>query len=178
MRSTLEKKTLLFVYGFLAVIALILGTIIYPTIKYIHSVNVETTNLRQYLENRYQNALNLRGSKKQVDEVKNEIVSYAQYLFAPTDVLKLITLLEENAEKNKVSQKINSSDLDKIGEKIHMNITASGQYKNVLNYLADIENSQYFITEKNIQISSGSNLQNNLADYANMNLDLILYVNR
>ena len=178
MRTNLEKKTIIFVYGFIFIIIVICGSIIYPTIKHIRDINTDTSSLRQYLENKYRNALNIRGSKRQVDEVKEDIESFTPALFQSSDVLQLITFLEDTAAKNKVEQRIVSSDLDKFNEKIHINLAISGQYYNILRYVSDIEQNKHYINEKNIQISAGASAQNNLADYANMNLDLVLYVNK
>ncbi len=172
-----EKKTLII----LAVISTISLSIIFgvllPTIKYIKKLDQETSTLRQYLEKKYENTKTLRTSKEKIEEIQSIVSTYPDDLFYHGDELKLITSLERLAANNRVEQKIDNSNLDKIGEAVNLSLTVNGDYKNVLQYLSSLEKEKYYFTITNLQIVSATSPQNNNPNATIMNLDLTLYVN-
>ena len=79
------------------------------------------------------------------------MTDYDRYIFHSGNELNLITDLENIAIKNKVAQKIESSNLDNItNNTVVLTLKTSGTYSNVLNFLADLENYNYFLQMKKI----------------------------
>lgn len=157
----------------------ILFLVIFPTAKNIQKTAEETSKLRNYLEKQYQQTLNTRLTKQKIEQIKTESSSFSTYLFKPKDTLKLIQTLEAIANKNKMSQSIDSSDLDKIStaKKIKLSITASGNYDNALKYLYDLETMEYFLNPEQIKITPVYNRETGLPQQINLNLTIGLYVN-
>jgi Tfp pilus assembly protein PilO len=172
-----EKKTLITLSIFSIVTMAIIFGIIFPTFKYIQNLEEETGQLREYLEKKYENTRTIRTSKKKIDEIESIVSHYPNFLFYRGDELKLITSLENLANSNKVTQKIDNSNLDKFGDYINLSLTINGDYQNILKYLAALESGNYYFTITNLQLSSAFSPQNNNANATIMNLDLILYVN-
>lgn len=149
-----------------------------PTIRYIQNLNDDMSRLREYLEKKYENTRAIRSSKKMIDEMDSVVVSYPDYLFFKGDELKLITLLENLATTNNITQKIDNSNLDSIkGDTVNISLSLSGNYENILKYLSALEKEKYFFTVSTLRISSAYTLQNNNQKATTMNLDLMLYVN-
>jgi len=178
MRLNLEKQTILLVGIFATVIITIILGIILPTVKYIKKLNDETTALKEYLEKKYQNTINLRTSIKKIEEIKTIVAEYPNYFFNPGDELKLITTLETIATQNKVNQKIENTNLDQPNHNpIKITLTISGNYNQVLKYLADLEKINYYINVENIQLTNANKPkeENTSTTPTNLYLDLSLY---
>ncbi|EKD42950.1 MAG: hypothetical protein ACD_72C00526G0003 [uncultured bacterium] len=175
---THEKKTILILSLFALAALVIVFFIIWPTVKYIRTLDKDTSNLKEYLQKRYDSTHNLKVSKKRIEEIKTEVEKYDEFLFFKGEELKLIGLLEDLSVSNRVIQKINSSDLGKNSSNlIHISLTVSGNYNHLLKYLSDLEKIKYFVNIQRLQISPGSSPQNQDADLTIMNLDLLLYAN-
>lgn len=177
MRLALEKKIIIAIAALAGIAALIIGGVIVPTIRYIKDLDNETYELRVYLEKKYERSLNVRSTLKQVETIKAELTNVLDRLFREGDELNLITDLEAIAAKNAVSQKIISSNLDSIADhRVTMSLTITGDYLDILNYLADIENERYFISITHVAIAPSVG-QNRLTDDSMaMNLDISVYV--
>ncbi len=158
----------------------ILGVIIYPTVKKIVDLNKETRNVLIYLEKKNENAHNLRTSIKKSQEIKNEVASYEKFIYRQGDELKLITTLENIASKNSVTQKIENSNLDNpIGQQINLSLSVNGEYHDVLNYLYDLKQADYFLNISNFYIVPVfDRTTNSASSNVNLRLTLILYVNK
>ena len=179
MIITSRKKIIFNVGAMIVSVLVIVCLIIFPTVRNIQKTTEETSKLRAYLEKQYQQSINARLTKQKVDEIKLESSSFSSYLFKAQYTLDFIQTLENMANKNKVSQSINSSDLDKIapGQNIKLSITASGEYANVLKYLYDLENLPYFLNPDQISIAPAYSRENN-SQQVNLSLILSLYVNK
>ncbi|MFA5770922.1 MAG: hypothetical protein WC894_05515 [Patescibacteria group bacterium] len=173
-----EKKTIIIVIFFSIITLAIIFGIIFPTIQYIKNLEKETTGLREYLENKYENTRAIRTSKKKIEEIESIVTKYPDYLFYHGDELKLITSLENLANNNHVIQRIDNSNLDKLGDTLNLSLTLNGDYQNIIKYLSSLEKENYYFIITNLQLSSAFNQQNNNLNATIMNLDLILYVNK
>lgn len=179
LNLNLEKRTILILAAFMLMIASIIFAIILPTISYITDLNSETEKLRQYLEKKYEANHSLLNSKEKIEKMKDNTKDYESYLFFKGDELKLITSLEDLATDFHLQQKINSSDLDKSsGDFVRINVTLSGNYHNLLQYITALEKQNYFIHSENLQFFSGYSLIDNNKEAAVLNLDLLLFVTK
>ncbi len=172
-----EKKTLLILIIFSVVTLVIVFGVIFPTVKYIKNLEKDTDAMRRYLEKKYENTRTIRTSKKKIDEIQSIVSEYPNHLFYRGDELNLITSLENLANSNKVTQRIDNSNLDKPGNIITISLTINGDYQNIIKYLSALEKEKYYFIITNLQLSSAFNQQNNNTNATTMNLDIILYVN-
>ncbi|KKP59538.1 MAG: hypothetical protein UR53_C0001G0038 [Candidatus Magasanikbacteria bacterium GW2011_GWC2_34_16] len=180
MRLNLEKRTLLIVSAFSLTASLIIFAIILPTVNYINKLNTDTADLRNYLEKKYEKTIRLRTSVEDIQNIKQATTDYPQYIFNTGNELKLITTFENLAQKNKVDQKIENSNLDRItNQRITLNLNINGSYNNILNYLADLENLNYFIIVEQLQMSPLVDRFNPTSTTTvNLHLNLSLYASQ
>lgn len=181
MRLSIEKQTIVTVGIFSGVILLVVLGVIIPTAQYIKRLNDETTTLKNYLERKYESTTNLRSSIKKIEEIKLAVNEYPQYFFKPGDELVLITALEDIANKNKVTQKIENSNLDqKASNSIRVSLSVNGEYEKTLKYLSDLEKLNYFINVEKLQLTSAGAKpgQSVSSTPTNLYLDFSLYVNQ
>lgn len=156
MRTTLERKTILAAFFMALLGCAIIGVVILPTILDIQELSQQTEVASSFLERRALNAQNLHISLEQSNKIKQDTNTYDKYFFRKGSELSLITSLEDVANKNAVNAKIESSNLDKIaaGKYVVLSISANGQYANILQYLADLEQLDYFININNVSLIS------------------------
>ena len=179
LKLNIEKRTILILTVFSALILIIVFVVIVPTISYIKDLNLQTNDLRQYLEKKYENSHSLLNSKQKIETIKNATAEYENYLFFKGDELKLITQLEDLSAHYQITQKISSSDLDKtLSNSIHISLVLNGDYQNMLQYLNALEKQNYFIHIENLQFSPGFSLISNNQEATILNLDLVLYASK
>ncbi len=154
MRTAQEKKVYLLLAAIsLVTIAIIFG-VIYPTTKDINSLKEETSNLKGFLEKRYQRTMQSRNSVHKVEAVREQVALLDKHLFQSGRELEFITLLENLSLQHKLDQKINSSNLDEADKKyLKFGLIINGSYKNVLKYMNELENLPYFIKLENVVLS-------------------------
>lgn len=179
MRLNFEIKTKLIALGFgLVTTAIVAGTIL-PTTITIKTISQETSDLKIYLEKKYQNAIKQRQSTKQIDNIKNETKTFTKYIYHRGNELQLITFFENIAAQNKLTQQIQAPGLDKPeNQTLKISISLNGAYYDALQYLSDLETAPYFLVINRLQITSGVGRQKvaALTPTINMNLELQLYV--
>lgn len=93
---------------------------------------------------------------KKINEVEPRMKEYQKYFINKDDELSFIETLEGVATKHNVLQKINLQfPKQDEGEKkvILLDLNTVGAYKNILEYLSEIEILNYFVIIKNIEIS-------------------------
>ncbi|MDD4476541.1 MAG: hypothetical protein PHY40_00035 [Patescibacteria group bacterium] len=179
LKIALEKKIIIIVAALAVLMAAIIFGVILPTVRNIQLLNKETYEIRTYLEKRSQSVKQVYNSIKQIEKIKNEIQEYEKRIFGVGGELKLITALEQIATKNKINQKIERSNLDEQKNKqITMSLDIKGTYLNVLNYLADLENLDYFLNVEEIFLTPDykAGAEENF-EQADMRLNIKLYVN-
>jgi hypothetical protein len=154
--------------------------ILLPTLLNIKKTADESYKLRLLLEQKYEQSLRSRVTKQKLNEVKQIIADFDKYIFKTGDELKLITFLENLANKHALTQTISNSNLDKLGADRMAEITLSlaGDYQNTLEYIADLEISDYFITIEQLQIKPVFNKNGETSKAVTLDLTTKLYVNK
>lgn len=179
MRLNSEQRVIGFIAIFSLLIVTIILAIIWPTQRYLQSLDEETSNLRGYLEQRYRRSLSVRSSLQKIKTMKSGVVAeYPRYLFHRGQELTLITALETIATQNKVTQKIITSNFDDRSSRfLTLSLSATGSFSQLLHYLSDLERIHYFLIIRQVQMTpftDPASNQNNVV----MNIDLSLYVNQ
>lgn len=177
MKLDITKKTILTV-GMLTLAVLIISFgIFWPTTYYIRKINDQTAQLRAFLEEKYQQTLRSRVTRKRLSEIKGTLPELQSHVFKRGNELELITYLEDLSAKHKLTQSINNSDLDKItNSKITISMTLIGDYLNTLNYITDLESSVYFLNIEQLQLAPVFTRNGDLTPQVSLNLTLGMYV--
>lgn len=180
MTIDLTKKVILRVGGLSLLVLIIVLGIFVPTLSYIKKTAKQSYELRLYLEKKYEQSLRSRITRKKLEEIKKSTTNFESFLFKTGDDLALITFLENLSTKNNVAQSISSPNLDKIGNNriVTLSIGLSGDYKNILKYLADLESSNYFIYMTQMQFTPTYARSGEILPDTKLSLTAELYVNQ
>ncbi len=158
-----------------------IGFGVYKVETMIQEKDKEIKDYLHELERKSRGSQNLKEALERVRNTKITMSDYSRFIFHGGNELTLITDLENIAIKNKVTQKIESSNLDNITDNmLTLGLRISGTYSHALNYLMDLENYNYFLQIKTLDFNPVYNLKdpNNAANSAvDLHLTLNLYVN-
>lgn len=172
MLTFVEKKLGLAIITFFAVAAVLIVVVIIPSYKKILELDREKAKMRASLESNTEQAINFHLATKQLEKLKAEAPDFSSHIFPAGQELQLISSIEKLAVDQGVTEKITGSNLDTKEKSIlKISMTVSGEYRNVLAFLNDLEHIPFFL---NIQTLFFSPLQN--SNQVTTNLDLSLYV--
>lgn len=131
--------------------------IIYPALKEISMVNQEITSERIKLENKLAMGLNIKKIIKDLESIEESAKSLDLIFLEKNSEINLISDLEAVANKYNLSISINS---DFIGKDFSANISqievqliASGDYKQILNFMNELESQKTYFNLKSISLS-------------------------
>jgi Tfp pilus assembly protein PilO len=175
----LTKKIIVWV-GILSLLTLIIiFGIFVPALNYIKNTADESYKLRVFLEQKYEQSLRSRITRKKLGEIKDSLSKFDPFLFKSGEELKLITFLENLSAKHNISQTISNSTLDKVtsGRIASVSMGLSGNYNDILKYIADLETADYFIYVNQMQFTAASTKTGETTQNTNLNLTIELYVN-
>ena len=174
MKFNSSGKIILPVCSLIIVVLIIVILIIIPTARNISKTTQDTYQLRSYLEQRYQESIQSRLTKERLDTIKQESTNFDQLLFKKSRTMELIQLLEKLSAKHQLNQIIEGTNLDSItpGENLSIRLTVSGQYKNMLNYIHNLETIQYFVNLTDLRLSD------NGSGNSSANFGLEIYVSQ
>lgn len=168
--SVLSLAALLIIFGVIA-----------PTTKKINAVTSDTFKLRALMEQKYQQSLYSRLTKKQVETIREETASFPASLFTDKDMLKLIQGLEDIAKANSTTQKVGSFNTGgtNLSDQIDLNLDITGKYLDVLNHWRDLEAANYFFNINEARLTSlEAKNDANKQDYVNLTMALTIYAGR
>lgn len=179
MKFDLTKKIIIRV-SVLSLMAIIILGICVPVLNYIKKTSDESYKLRMFLEQKYEQSLRSRITRKKLEEIKISSANFYPFLFKSGDELKLITFLETLSAKHNITQTINNSTLDKIGNSRMLSISMNldGNYNDVLRYIAEMETSDYFIYINQMQFKPAAARNGQTAPATSLSLNIELYVNQ
>lgn len=138
---------------------------IMPSISAINDFDKKIINEKIDREKKYQIENNAISLNKKISEIEPSIKTLEEVFINKNRELEFITVLEGVANKNNVEQKINlisppgedksargakkTSDSDKISsgnsQAVPVTIMLIGNYKNILNYLSELQSLKYYI---------------------------------
>lgn len=178
----LKKKIVTMLLLFCLLIFLIAYFVIFPAIKDIVKIREEIEFQRMELERKYQKGQNLRSISEKLARAEEKIDNLCQIFIEDSEGLKFVTTIEDIADKNKVTQKINlaaepvsSNGYYKV---FPLQLFSQGSIKNQLNYLIGLETTGYYINIKSLEISSGSGeaipLLNELSENASRSVNVLI----
>ena len=180
MKLDLTKKIIIWVSALSLLALIIIFGVFTPTLNYIKKTGDESNELRMFLEQKYEQSLRSRITRKKLAEIKISAANFYPFLFKSGDELKLITFLEALSAKHNITQTIANSTLDKIGNTrmLSISMSLSGNYTDILKHIAELETSDYFININQMQFTPAYTRNGETAPAPNLNLTLELYVNQ
>lgn len=131
--------------------------IILPTLSDIRKMESEIEAQRVDLEKKYVKGQSLKKLSENLKKIEPNLVIFDQVFINQSRALEFITTLEEIANRHGVTQKLNLMTEKSAGNngyvKTPLNFNIEGDFTNVMRYLADIENLNYYININSIEIS-------------------------
>jgi len=158
-KLSLKNKIIISLGLFILILASIIYFIIIPTMDDIQTIENEIEQQRIDLEKRYIKGQSLRQLTDNLEIIEPQLTTLDQIFIAQDQELEFITTLEQLAEDNNISQKINltiNDKLDNTYQEIPVKISARGNYLNLMNYLTDLEALNYYINISSLDLSSSA----------------------
>lgn len=139
-------------------VVLIVYFAILPFMEDIKELRAELITQKIDLEDKMNKDKNMANLNDSLKKIEPQLQTLDKIFINKNRELDFITILESIEKKNYVNQKlvINPvSEEDKnIIKTVPITIEATGQYKNIIQYLSDIEELSYYININTIDISS------------------------
>lgn len=141
--------------------AIVYGAISVPMAK-IKNVRAEILNQKQTMENKALRETNARNLSEKLAVIEPELEKFDQIFINANRELEFITTLENVAARNNIGQKIALNiPSEKSGQsyrKIPLEITAQGNFYDLMRYANDLENLNYYINIKTLDLSRNPGL--------------------
>ncbi|MBU4216908.1 type 4a pilus biogenesis protein PilO [Candidatus Parcubacteria bacterium] len=170
-----KQKITNIIFLFIVFFGALLYFAIIPSIAAINDLEVKIINEKINSEKKYQIENNAISLNKKIGEIEPSVKTLEEVFINKNRELEFITVLESVANKNNVEQKIsltspasedktvkatkNNSANKESGNNnlfVPMTITLSGNYKNVVNYLSELQSLKYYINIDGLDFVSGS----------------------
>lgn len=132
-----------------------------PAIKNIKKIKDEIEFQRLDLEKKYFKIQRSKKTALSLNKIEAEMAEMNNVFINENRELEFITSLERLAAKNSLSQEINLAGKEgqKEGEPrvANLYVRLTGSYDNIINYLSDMESSEYYINFTGLELSSAPN---------------------
>ena len=150
MLETHEKKVIYITAAVGALLLLIIVLMIYPKYNSIVRVNQSITNARMQLELRYEKTKRLHRSQISLSTVQKLVDEIYGRLLKKGEELQFILAMEGLAEKLQVKQSLVLGPAPRHIQKnlaaFSLDISAAGNFPNLMEYLEALEKNQYPLT--------------------------------
>lgn len=194
MQIPLRQKLPLYIIGISSVVFFICLLIIRPTIKNILTLRNDIYKIQQELEQRHDRALKTKRSLQELETIKKENVKFIVFTVQRGDELKIITELENLAQKNNIEQNLDLAFIDEKEKKAEekspntkvkthalpqyfkFSFLNNGFFLDHVNYLRDLEKLPYYLIINNLNWEKSKTSQNNVAEKINLRFEGIIYV--
>lgn len=159
--------------GFLIAIILILVAVVFPLLEKIKASNAALEEQKMASENFYQNQKNMAAAKKIAEQIQGELNSLGAFL-PKNEALKFIVATEKISQEtgNRQSISIAKEPTDKTDKKetaLKLQISLSGNFPNLLNFLVRMESAPYFNNLNSLQINRASTKEDSSNKNDNIN---------
>ena len=168
----------------LVILLLVLSNIILPSINSIKQLDYDIFKEREKIEELYLKGQSLKRSTEEYYKIKKDISELENIFISQDQELRLITDIETLAKNNNVIQEINikENNKDNDKEKMFIELSVTGLYRNLINYLQAIEELDIYINFNNIRFSLHDNLSHGRNSQPQETLDTLnpnvtLYLN-
>ncbi|MEK7644157.1 MAG: GspMb/PilO family protein [Patescibacteria group bacterium] len=185
IRVSLKKKAIALVIISALLTLVIVILIIFPAVKRIRNLDGFISASEEEIEGSFQKTTRLKSSVKKLSETIREIGELGDMTSDKSSELELITMFEELADQNNVTQNLNMqfSGSEQIKKKnaglkdggyylFSQKIT--GRYPNLLAYLRSMEDMRYYLIVDDLNIRKNTE-DSRAADAMTMNLTIKIY---
>ncbi len=177
----IKYKIILTLFINFLVIILIIYLIIIPRIRYIKENGEQIIRRRIFLEEQYIKVKRFMASNKDMNLVDADIQKLDEVFVDYDEDLQFIETLEKVAIDNNINQRISLGSI-KNGEvsdfeKIILEISADGNFLNMMNYLINLETLNYYINISSLDIYKPStyNINDGLLGDESNSLSRVIY---
>jgi len=157
LKISLKNKIIASSTGFLLVIAGLIYFIVLPTVSDIKTMNGEIDAQRIDLETKYLKGQSLKQLSENLNKIEPQLALLDQIFINQNRELEFITSLENQANQNRVAQKINLSAPEATAnqnfQKISLQLSARGDFTDQLRYLIGLESLGYYINVNRLELS-------------------------
>ena len=115
---SLQKKLTIFIVGILLLGFLILFLVILPSLRHITNLKESVGLTEKFIEEQYLRTKHLKRSVRSIGEVQKQVEKFYLSLINQGDELKVITSLENLAQKHSIDQDIDVEFVDPAQKKI------------------------------------------------------------
>jgi len=136
----------------LLILIITLSYIVIPSVRHINELSDQIFKERTKLEELYLKGQSLKRSTEEYRKIKNEISNLENIFIDPGEELSLITQLETLAQKTNVEQELNI--IDTSADKMNIVLNLQGKYKNIINYLEQVEALDLYISFDRVRFSN------------------------
>ncbi|MCK5320755.1 type 4a pilus biogenesis protein PilO [Candidatus Parcubacteria bacterium] len=175
----IKKKITIRVLTSLILFFLIAYFFTFPLIKKIKTQKENIIAKKIELEDRMSKDKNIIGLNEQIKKIEPELLELDKIFININRELDFITLLESVANNNNIEQRLNiapgqTKKDDDVYQTQPLIIDANGEFKNIVQYIADLEALTYYITINSININGINKLGK---DDANQNNSVKITIN-
>lgn len=156
-KFNLKNKIIAMITGFALIIFGLIYFIVIPTIKDIRNMSGEIEEQRIDLEKKYIKGYTLRQLTENLKKIEPKLSSLDQVFINKNRELEFITTIENEANKSRISQKINLNS-PKVAEnqefqKNNLQLFTKGGFNKQLKYLVNLESLSYYINVKSLEFT-------------------------
>jgi len=169
-KYSLKQKISNAIFLFVGFFATLMYFAIMPSVAAINDLDEKIISAKIDMEKKYQLKNNTLVLNKKISEIASGVKDLDDVFINKNRELEFITVLESMANKNNVEQRINlSSPAKESSSKTSKNdvsvpgnisvpiaITLTGNYKNIINYISEINSLKYYINIDGLDFVSGS----------------------
>lgn len=157
LKFDLKNKITASLVGFIVIILSLIYFIVIPTIREIEDMGKSIEAQREDLEKKYIKGQSLRQLTENLAKIEPKLEQLDQIFINKNRELEFITSLENEANKNQVSQKINLNAPEKVEndnfQKTDLQLITNGSFIKQMQYLMSLENLRYYINVKLLELS-------------------------
>lgn len=163
LKLGMKNKIIAILACFLSVVFVLVYSIIVPTVRQIKEMRKNIEAQREDLEKKYIKGQSLRQLTENLIKIEPELKLLDQIFINQNRELEFITSIENQASKNRVSQKINLSEPQKYEnwnfQKAGLQIYAKAGFIDLVKYLNGIEHLNYYINVQTLELFPASEEQ-------------------
>jgi len=154
-----NKKIYIYTGSVLVAFIIMIVFILYPLYNDIIIFNQDIRDQRIQLAIYEQQRNDLEKSRKDYNNIKNEIVNISKIFIEKDQILNLIDTLDIIADANSIIQTINLSDINPSADTtaVKINIELQGNWENLLSYLESLETLDNYISLYDLNFTKKTN---------------------
>jgi len=177
LKLNLKNKIIVSSLIFIIAIFCLIFLIVLPTIKEIKSISEDIEAQREDLEKKYIAGQDSKQLAENLEKIKPQLDLINKIFINKNRELEFITSLENEANKNRINQKINLNAPEEVinqpFQKNVLQLSSEGSFIDLLQYLMNLEYLNYYINIKSLELTSTSGGGQNFLPYQNNNANNI-----